>query len=30
MHRLRQAAEASGLPITSDPDAEFLVGRNPE
>lgn len=30
MHRLRQAAEASGLPITSDPDSEFFVGRNPE
>jgi dihydrodipicolinate synthase/N-acetylneuraminate lyase len=30
MQRLRAAAEASGLPITPDPDSEFLVGRNPE
>lgn len=29
MRTLREAAVASGLPITSDPDAEFLVGRNP-
>ena len=26
---LRAAAVASGLPITDDPDSEFLVGRNP-
>jgi dihydrodipicolinate synthase/N-acetylneuraminate lyase len=30
MQRLRAAAERSGLPITSDPDREFFVGRNPE
>jgi dihydrodipicolinate synthase/N-acetylneuraminate lyase len=30
MHRLRAAAEASGLPVTSDSDASFFLGRNPE
>jgi 4-hydroxy-tetrahydrodipicolinate synthase len=29
MQRLRAAAVASGLPITSDPDQAFFVGRNP-
>jgi len=30
MHRLRSAVEASGLPVTSDPDSAFVIGRNPE
>lgn len=29
MKQLRQALAASGLPVTSDPDAQYLVGRNP-
>jgi len=30
MNRLRSAVEASGLPVTSDPDSAFVIGRNPE
>ena len=29
MHSLRAGLEAAGLPCTSDPDSEFLIGRNP-
>lgn len=29
MSTLRSAAEASGLPVTDEPDSAFLVGRNP-
>ena len=29
MKSLRASLEASGLPVTSDPDKEYLVGRNP-
>jgi len=29
MKSLRAGLEASGLPATSDPDSEFMTGRNP-
>ncbi len=29
MHSLRAGLKAAGLPCTSDPDSEFLIGRNP-
>ena len=29
MTSLRAGLQASGLPVTSDPDSEFMVGRNP-
>jgi dihydrodipicolinate synthase/N-acetylneuraminate lyase len=29
MNSLRAGLEASSLPVTSDPDSEFMVGRNP-
>lgn len=30
MSQLRKALKDSGLPVTSDPDTEFLVGRHPD
>ena len=29
MKSLRAGLEASGLPVTADPDSEFMIGRNP-
>jgi 4-hydroxy-tetrahydrodipicolinate synthase len=29
MRSLRAGLEASGLPVTDDPDSDFMVGRNP-
>ena len=29
MKSLRAGLEASGLPVTADPDSEFMAGRNP-
>jgi 4-hydroxy-tetrahydrodipicolinate synthase len=29
MKSLRGGLEASGLPVTNDPDSEFMIGRNP-